>query len=238
MTASQRISRMLQDLFVWIGVTPWLLVILASMFVMAGKSRGDELSASVKIVNGNSSFSGTLLEPFDELGEKHYPILTCGHGFRGVIDGEFTVVIRGKQYTAKLRWIDHDIDVAGGDIRTDDKLDTVPLADNPPTAYTRATSIGYPHGEGPKFVRTTVETTDRWFKVRGHSEYTTQSLACRGHSGGGLIVDGRLAGVVTGGFSRHDGTLDTDGKERTHYVPLTALRSAHKGILDRLRQRC
>jgi hypothetical protein len=213
--ASHRFAEMYSWLLRWIGFTSFTL----ALFYFAATAHADARSASVMIKNGNNSFSGTILNPTED-GRTF--VATCAHGFAGRIGGPCRVFLDGKEIAGTLRFHDTSHDVAIVEIPSGE-YPSVELAGGSSPAGTSIESFGFPGGTGP--TKFTSRIVDNNFVHRctvhnnGAAYVTVADQVKQGHSGGGLFIDGKLAGVVSA----------TDGSRTLFCLP-DALHKAYHSV--------
>lgn len=142
------------------------------------------LWASVRISNGGTG-SGTIISP-DGFG------VTCGHLFRGVIGGQFTVAFADGgecQGTLLYHRLGGDQDIALFSIPKDQVRGYTPVAENPPAGEVRA--VGYPGGQGPTLVRSAYVGHHP-----GRDKWQFAQYINNGQSGGGIFQGNYLVGVM------------------------------------------
>ncbi len=170
-------------------------VLLALWLGCASSLAGEPpVGASVRMVNGSTSqCSGTVFSK----GENHAVAIGAAHCFAGRIGGEFDVRVGGKE--AKATLIAHDAakDLALWKLPASVVTEVAELPDEQPQGP--LTAIGYPQRSMTEKVKK-LKYRDQ-YDEGGRFQWRCEVLEGTfegGDSGGGVFMDGRLAGVIHG----------------------------------------
>lgn len=152
------------------------------------------IGASVRMVNGSvSQCSGTVFSK----GENHAVAVGAAHCFTGRVGGEFDVRVAGKD--AKATLIAHDVarDLALWKLPASVVGEVALFPEEQPEGP--LTAIGYPGGTRTAEVKR-LKYRDQ-YDEGGRYQWRCEVLEGKfqgGDSGGGVFMDGKLAGVIHG----------------------------------------
>lgn len=155
------------------------------------------IGASMRVTNGNSSCSGTVFS----VGSEHAAAIGAAHCFSGRLGGEFHVLIGGKTAKATLVAIDKGKDLALWKLPAAAVTEVAELPDKQPEGP--MTAIGYPAGVATAHVKQ-LKFREQYQKG-SRFDWQCEVLEGRfegGDSGGGVFLDGKLAGVIHGKETR------------------------------------
>ncbi len=209
-------------------VTAFLLALLFS--VNTDVQAGDPpVGASVRMVNGSvSQCSGTVFSK----GEHHAVAVGAAHCFAGRVGGEFDVRVAGKE--AKATLIAHDAarDLALWKLPASVVSEVALFPDEQPQGP--LTAIGYPQRTLTAEVKK-LKYRDQ-YDEGGRFQWRCEVLEGKlqgGDSGGGVFMDGKLAGVIHGMETRSQGCETGQCRLVTYlhavcYSDVRAFVNAHK----------
>ena len=178
-------------------------VVLAYLCLGHGVLNAGEppIGASVRMVNGTTSqCSGTVFSK----GEKHAVAVGAAHCFAGRVGGEFDVRVAGKE--AKATLIAHDVarDLALWKLPASVVTEVAVFPDEQPQGP--LTAIGFPQRAMTEHVKK-LKYRDQ-YDEGGRYQWRCEVLEGtfeNGDSGGGVFMDGKLAGVIHGKETRSQG---------------------------------
>lgn len=178
--------------------TLWISLVLCATAFAAGD---DPKAASVKLRNGSNLFSGTIVTPYEAPTGKRWFVLTCAHGFVGKIGGGCDVYVGSTKVTGTLRYHNKQDDVAVVELPAGDYPFVDVYQDKEVSSGTEAVTWGFPGGEGPLRITTTVAAN------RYVGQVSTVGQVKEGHSGGGLFIGNRLVAVTSARDPQSNRTL-------------------------------
>ncbi len=197
-SAQQRLLEELHQRVVAPTVKTCALLLVSGMALAAGLASHAEageppIGASMRVTNGGTSCSGTVFS----VGSEHAAAIGAAHCFSGRIGGEFDVLIGQQTVKATLIAVDKGKDLALWKLPASAVIEVAEFPDEQPQGP--MTAIGYPAGVATAHVKK--------LKFRDqHEQGTRYDWQCEvvdgrfegGDSGGGVFLDGRLAGVIHG----------------------------------------
>lgn len=195
----------------------------------AGVSAPKELlAASVRITNGSSSGSGTVIGVDADAGIA--VVLTCRHLFSGGI-GTITVTFTdGTRAHAEHVASDSKADLAAVKIRATAQTPAVKIGETAAVKGKSYWQVGYPGGRGP---------STKWGLTRGRGGRDVRFgfAAIGGDSGSGIFSgDGELVAVLWGGDDGETWATDLEDVHRFVEAKCCILRRPLFPLLPRFRQ--
>lgn len=139
-------------------------------------------------VEHGSSWSGTVI---GHVPDGRYAVLTCAHGYERQQPAE--VEMQSQRWiVGEIIALDRGSDVGLIAVRHDTDIPTHPVASAAPVSNATVTVAGYPFGQSIMASRNTRILDSRGSRVRTDAPFSM------GESGGPLLVNGEVVGVIVG----------------------------------------